>query len=108
MIVSDVVSNEKKDEVQVRYFSVVWCKRSSKKVSMLTLAQLQMHLQLTTFETIVANGEIASFNNYRLCSVVVERPSHVGHTKTLKMVVMDALLGAQGCGVGIYTNWLMS
>ena len=34
--------------------------------------------------------------------------SWLGHRKTLKMVVMTALLGAQGCGVSITTDWLVS
>ena len=31
-----------------------------------------------------------------------------GHTKTLKMEVMAAHLGAQGCGVCIMTDWLIN
>ena len=55
---------------------------------------------------------------HRLSGVVVERPPQEWEVassipggvipKTLKMVVVAALLGAQGCGVSITTDWLVS
>ena len=55
---------------------------------------------------------------YCLGGVVVECPLQVqedvglipqpGHTKDFKMEEMTALLGTQGCGISIKTDWLSS
>ena len=65
-----------------------------------------------------SNINLCSNVNYSLCVEVAERPPQMREVtgsitgwaipKTLKLVVMATFLGAQGCGVSITTDWLVS
>ena len=56
-----------------------------------------------TFENIAAKGEIVNNEQY-----TDNNSFDFTFKKTLQMVAISALLGAQGCGVSIMTDWLVS